>query len=321
MTTLNTITLTTLGLCGALALTLTGCDAPSFVDDDTRLRPDPPPWLLNTSKVLQSEVPGIDPGEKYFMHTQLSAEIIVDQQPVTLDAIWVDGGELRGVLNGDEYGGDDFDGARVHMLDESDPQEGPQLYDIVVEHELDEHDAHFYLLKYGDVGAPPEELSYMCAQDNAFDAIAEQSRMAYLMDGLRFESDDFEDDPGTMLFGCVSSAAGKARKLGYNPDGAVSLNEFRAAVWAITASYCPELGSNTTPGTEFMIYDTLGVGSSQGFGAVRRMEARWDENGATCIGADHRGDAVLLPGAFQACIAQLPTCTAASPGFMATMSG
>ena len=317
------ITITRLGVCGALTFAaLTGCDAPSFVEDDVRLRPDPPPWLLNTSKVLQSEVPGIDPGAKYFMHAHLGVDIFVNQQAVALDAMWVEDGELRGVLGGDEYGGDDFDGARIHMADQSDPNAGAVLYDIVVEHELDEHNAPIYLLKYGAPDAAPAELHFLCAVDTSFHPVTGTSdplRMAYLIDSVRYVGDDFEDDPFTMLFGCVSSASGKARHWGYDPDGVVKLNAFRAAVWAITASYCPESGPSTKPGTKFRILDSLGVNASQDLIPPWMVEAKWDEHGATCINPDHRADYVPSSKIYEACVAQLPPCTASSPGVITTM--
>ncbi|MCX4242013.1 ADYC domain-containing protein [Paraliomyxa miuraensis] len=286
-------TLGMLGLTLCLTATVTGCDQDAPLEfEPAELEPAElelrigGPWGCPTCDYGNSPTCGLFPLDRIAMDKELpNAEAwlagILDPAGDLFDVILQDDGFVADVPTGPVTG----HGLLGWTLVFSDgTNEMPVQINNIEQHEdwVSGDLVWTYALAYDDPFDPEAPVQNVCPGISP-----DQTSVVLIADELYDDATKtvMPNRPGWMTMACRGHAVMKMKFMGHDPNDAYGSvwQQRQAALKMITADYCGEGQSFTTLGQPLAWVDQLG---NFGFGALHpddRLEAKWSENGATCL--------------------------------------
>lgn len=297
----------------ALALTLTGtsaCDeAPEAAfgaDGEVALRPGGYGGggvLLNTSASGEWAIDHLDTNFGTDLDGVVLEAVMLNgkyKDPIKLEQVWSEKGELRGKSSQGEHGGADFvnsvwylvtkqaNGATSRQMTISQyalDADGNHRYVFMYPNDP-AYGAHLYTSqggtsKYGEKNqeAPPQSLA-VCAPDpetgGSLEAVVYGNLYVNMKDGW------MKDRDNTLFIACLSGGVGKAGALwGFTPHS-YGVDVLQTGTRAVRSDFCGDGTSYTKPGNALYMEDRFGI-HNFGQAGGNKNEAIWTAKGAACV--------------------------------------
>lgn len=235
------------------------------------------PPVLNTSEVNGVPLDAVDlTGAPLADVTVQEVWVGTDPNNERLASVGVEGGILYGIgESGAKYAGADFIGGLILLKDNRYGWSIPTT--MAIRDFVEEGSRSRYELEYQSAITEGAWLP-TCVKDGETDEYT-----AILFGDLRVDPHDgsMSDAPGTLYFGCVSGAVGKAVMWGYAP-WVYGSQLHQTATRMVRADYCGDGTSYTQPGNGLQLQDTLGEWTFAD--PSEATEAVWLADGVACLG-------------------------------------
>lgn len=298
----------------ALALTLTGtsaCDEASEAafgaDGEVALRPGGYSGggvLLNTSATGEWAIDHLDTKFGNELDGVILESVVLAgkyKDPVKLEVVWSEKGELRGKSIYGEHKGAEFVGS-IWYLSTPKAAGATSRQMTISQYTLDPEGHHRYVFMYpndpnyglhfytsqggapvkktGEKSpAPPQSLA-VCAPDPETGGSLEA--LVYADVYVDMKTGWMKERPDTLNIACVSGGVGKAGLWGYLPY-IYGIDVLQTGTRTVRADYCGDGTSYTKPGNALYLEDRFGI-HDFGQGAGNKTEAIWGIKGAACVG-------------------------------------
>lgn len=251
--------------------------------------------IYNTNFILGSAVPAVDTAGQALAGVTL-LDVAVQQgtehHSIEPGSLFVADGRLFGQIGDTTVGGPDFVGSRwlfdvngttlTAVLTTVETGEEAGLFDPDNSKRILQVDPArlVYTFQYQLTDTSPPVST--CTPDADGGA-----RMVLIGDiDIDYATGDVVERPNTILFGCFSSAPGKAVMWGYAPDSpslpSLSLPAYETALRTVRADYCGKGKSYTSTGKQLTLRDRWAINSHEPFDF--KTEALWTAGGAAvCV--------------------------------------
>ena len=205
----------------------------------------------------------------------LSVSVGVDPYQEDLVDLWVADGVLFGTgVSGTPYEGSDFVGSQWALSDNRNGGSPIPTTMRVVDF-VEDGPRSRYTFTYSSIFTEWLEVPLCALDDETFEETAIVFPDLHVDDAGTMSA-----QAGSLLFGCVSGAVGKAAMWGYSPAD-FGPDGHQAATRAVMADYCGDGTSWTATGTPLQVEDVAGI---RAFAAGHLdTEALWTSAGAHCV--------------------------------------